>query len=231
MSDLHRAFLESEQLCLIVFTLWQDRPPLALKQKLKTVLSGPLVPSDDHAASPARDHQFELFLAALSEAAGYQVDFVEPDLRLRGPGQPPFVVAAKRLKSRSKLRANVRKASKQIAGAQQQGIIALDITRLLQEPHKPLKAQDLAAASVAVSKLVDTFRDDHLRDIRAYCDLSWVVGVELVFTGLAQLREPPFLSMVWLARTANLCDHQDARCETLASYAKALAANPPVGRT
>jgi hypothetical protein len=123
----------------------------------------------------------------------------------------------------------VRKASKQIATAQQQGIIALDITRLLQDPHVPIEAQDLAAASVYVSQLVDTFRDDHLRDVRSYCDLTWVFGAQLVFTGLAHLREPPFLSMVWLVRTANLCDHQDERCEALALYAHALAASPPVG--
>jgi hypothetical protein len=226
---LHQALLECEQVCLIMSTIGQDQPPLGYDEKLKTVLSGPLLPSVDHAASPERDHQFELFVAALSHSAGYKVDLVEPDLRLDRSGQPGFVIAAKRLKSPSKLRRNVRKASKQIAALRQHGVVALDITKLLQQPDEPMVAHDLTAASFRASQLIDTFRNANIMSIRSYCDLTWVFGAQLFFAGLAQLQKAPFLAMVWLVRTINLCAHDDARCETLALYAQALVANPPVG--
>lgn len=105
----HQAFLECEQLCLIISELARDPAPAGWREKVRAVLSGTLLPAQEKAASSVRNLQFELFAAAIARRAGYQVELAEPDVRLTAPDHPPFVLAAKRLRSPAKVRKNVRK--------------------------------------------------------------------------------------------------------------------------
>lgn len=79
---------------------------------------------------PARDAQLELMMGAALKAAGARVTFSEPDVRAKW-GDHDVVIAAKRVSSRAKLEANIRKARDQIAGVGIPGLIAVDCTVLL----------------------------------------------------------------------------------------------------
>lgn len=115
--------------------------------------------------------------------------------------------------------------------ARRLGVISLDVTPLVIPRHRPIQAGDLKAASAEAARLVDSFRDESVGSICSYCDLDWVVGLQLVFAGLALVRDEPQLSMVWLVRIVNLCDHDDPHCDLLASYAQSVAASPPITPT
>ena len=95
-------------------------------EKLRIALSGATVPERDR-NSLARDIQFELFLEAFLIMGGASVRFSEPpDLVLRyGPGN--VGVAAKRLRSRRKVRDRVKGAIAQLERAGRRGFVAVNM--------------------------------------------------------------------------------------------------------
>ena len=84
-----------------------------------------VVPIDANTHSPGRDRQFELYVAARLQMAGMPPAFVEPDVRSDLSGWP-FVVAAKRVKSRKSLLRQIKSARDQIDKAATDGIVAMD---------------------------------------------------------------------------------------------------------
>lgn len=83
------------------------------------------VPADASTHSPGRDQQFELYVAARLHMAGMSPSFVEPDIRSSLSGWP-FVVAAKRAKSRKGLLRQIRGGRDQIERTAIDGVIAVD---------------------------------------------------------------------------------------------------------
>jgi hypothetical protein len=113
-------------------------PAEALKPRLKVVLSGPEMPSDeDQASNQARNIQFELWLAATLSRAGASVALAEPDLRCK-IGNISILAACKRLFSGKKLTKRINDATAQLqrglSGLDNgtSGIIAVSLSRVLE---------------------------------------------------------------------------------------------------
>ena len=102
------------------------------------------VPTDVMTHSPGRDRQFELYVAARLQMAGMTPSFAEPDVCSNLSGWP-FVVAAKRVKSRKNLLWQIKRARDQIAKAPADGIIAIDYSYVAAAEHVPNLEGDLEA--------------------------------------------------------------------------------------
>jgi hypothetical protein len=100
---------------------------------LEIALGGPDLPGDeDDASSMPRNIQFELYIGAWFVAGGKRIALAEPDLQLEYDGRP-IGIAAKRVRSRSKIMRRVSRASRQILAHGSEGIIALNVDHLLDE--------------------------------------------------------------------------------------------------
>jgi hypothetical protein len=97
----------------------------------KFLVQGNLRPEDDGENTPHRDLLLELYVASAAEAAGMAVELAEPDIVLTLAGQK-FGIAAKRIRSRKRVRPNAKKGSKQIEGSTAgRGLIFLDVSNLM----------------------------------------------------------------------------------------------------
>jgi hypothetical protein len=113
-------------------------PAEVLKPRLKLLLSGPEMPSDeDQASNQARNIQFELWLANTLSRAGASVVLAEPDLRCT-IRDITILVACKRLVSVRKLTKRINEATEQLGrglralpGQALSGVIAISLTRVL----------------------------------------------------------------------------------------------------
>lgn len=124
--DGFRALVEARMFIEIVEQLLPDLSDADLAD----LISGNVLPGQDHPSSRARDRQFELFVGAVCRSSGICVRLEEPDLSVQVENAR-YSIAAKRLRSRRKIGKNLRKATNQIKGAQRPGFIFADVTQLL----------------------------------------------------------------------------------------------------
>jgi hypothetical protein len=135
--DLYRAALcEGVEVCEITDYLCRERPA-GFESRLKIVLDGPELPSEeDTKSNQARNIQFELLTARDIAIAGIQPRLAEPDIRIEVLGRP-FHIACKRVFSEAKLRTRLREAGEQLhrslrdEPATARGIVAMSLSRLL----------------------------------------------------------------------------------------------------
>jgi hypothetical protein len=219
----HRAILECSQLLLIVSEL--SRPPEVPNWLAKTqqVLAGHKLPHTEVLSSSARDIQFELYLAGLARRAGYGVTLDEPDVVIRAHDCSAGI-AAKRLKSRQKLRRSLRSASTQIARAGLDGFIALDLSMLLLPQEEPLVVGDFPAAKDTFSAILSQFLHPNALDIRSSVDWTRAYGLLAVITGLSTFSESGKLAAVFQCRALNLCSEHDPRCKRIEALVEKLGA-------
>src|SRR5689334_10391943 len=142
----HRLLAEVDDFETIVTSLGHRPEVEGWREKLQVALGGGVVRTDEVRHSPARDIQFELLVAAVFRRAGYAVQLAEPDI-LISTTIGPFGIAAKRLYSLTKVEANIRKAAKQIAGANCPGIIATDVSILINPKDVELNVRIFDAAN------------------------------------------------------------------------------------
>jgi hypothetical protein len=120
------------QLRLIVETMdahWESRQFRMAANFLRKDLA---LPQDERKDTPGRNHQFQLYVAALCTNARVPTRHEEPDVTCV-VGGTTFGIAAKRLKTIESLGENVKDAANQIRKVGIPGIIALDLT-LAQNP-------------------------------------------------------------------------------------------------
>lgn len=107
--------------------------PNELSKALADALGGPDLPADETDGSlRARSVQFELFVGAWLTAGGVVVSIAEPDL-LMAYGDSWVGLAAKRIRSRTKLKRQVRAAAHQIRRAGVQGHVVLNVDALIDQ--------------------------------------------------------------------------------------------------
>lgn len=97
--------------------------------EIQTILGGAGKPSDD-ILTRSRDIQFQLFLAAIFDLAGFRVDNLEPDFTFKYKNAT-YAVAAKRINSENKIHARFSKARKQINKSGINGFIAFSLDRIV----------------------------------------------------------------------------------------------------
>jgi hypothetical protein len=135
LRDLHQLLFIFEQL-----GIHRDSP--RFRNVVKHLLNDSALPQHDQ-DSPGRDHQFELYLAAICENAWLvPVDYEEPDITCFVDGTK-FGIAAKRIKSgnASKLEKHVRKGADQLKQQGLPGIVALDLTLSRNQSNRPIISQ------------------------------------------------------------------------------------------
>lgn len=141
---LHRLLIEVEDLEMIS-TLGNEPPVSGWVPRAQATMRGGVLRTDDGRQSAARNAQFELVVAALFRAGGFQVHIEEPDLRIED-ALGCFVIAAKRLRSRSKLEMRIGEARDQITQSGQRGLIAIDLSCIMNPADAAMKTEDLHAA-------------------------------------------------------------------------------------
>jgi hypothetical protein len=107
------ALAESQEVgAMVPFLRTGSHPVLA--SRLKTVLAGPELPSEeDQASNQARNIQFELWLATTLWQGGASVVLAEPDLHCR-IGDVTVLIACKRIISVGKLTQRINEATAQL---------------------------------------------------------------------------------------------------------------------
>jgi len=112
--------------------------PQELMPKIRALLAGPELPSDeDQTSNQARNIQFELWLAATLWRVGIPVELAEPDIRCK-IGDTTVLFACKRLLSVKKLTRRINEATEQLqrnleASPERTawGFIAISLSRVL----------------------------------------------------------------------------------------------------
>lgn len=139
-ADLPRylvALAESREIVDLVPFL-RSRPPRELLPRMRLLLAGPELPSEeDQASNQARNIQFELWLAGTLWRVGAQVELAEPDIRFE-IGETTLLFACKRLFSVRRLTRRINEATEQLQrnlkGLPEKsswGFIAISLSRVL----------------------------------------------------------------------------------------------------
>lgn len=218
----HNALFEVGQIHFIVDELAQTPEVPGWSRGVQSLLFGKADPADEGSRTPSRDLQFELFMAALSRAGGYDISLAEPDV-LVAHSELPFGIAAKRPKSLARLDKAVRQARKQIVHSGYDGVVALDIS-LLQNPESDfaiVTKPELAAQ--VIGHFADYFLDHNAGRIRSLVNSNRVFGVVIHMSALFFDRAQQRLGSALRISSANLCPPKDRRAYVLQEYVQQVA--------
>jgi len=147
----HRLLIEIDDLEQITGSLGSAQPVPGWGELVEQTLSGSPLRTEEANHSRARDVQFELLVAALFRRIGYSVSLEEPDV-VAERNLHRIAIAAKRPRSRTKLRRNIHDAGKQILHLKLQGLIAIDTTVLMNPADQHLTTRDASVAYDAVTE-------------------------------------------------------------------------------
>ena len=165
--------------------------------KAELALTGQALPDSLNQKSLARDTEFELRLAAWLKSAGLVPRFEEPDIVVTDV-DGIWSVSAKRPGSLRRLGKAVRKAAKQIDMAGHDGVLALDISKLIKAEGQLSYYQSRGSHLAGVEHVANKFLDDNISAIRAHAKSDNRVrpdcrarGSVRVPRGAARGSEPP----------------------------------------
>jgi hypothetical protein len=140
--------------------------------------------------SPGRDHQFELYLAAICQNAGLvPIDFEEPDITCFVDGTK-FGIAAKRVKSRSvsHLVKRIGEGADQLKGQGLPGIVAIELSLSRNRNNRPIISQIESQMYLMIADAKNRqFRDKNGDAIRR-CVAGTGVRAVLVIESVLRLR-------------------------------------------
>ena len=177
-----------------------------LTSSLEWALSGALDLRDEtHKNSRPRNTQFELFVGAWLTAGGANPRLEEPDLRVSIDTET-LGIAAKRVRSRSKVVKRAKEGAEQILRNGQHGIVVLNVDALVEDIDP---SEDADAAGEAFNLAVPEFAEaqDQLKDMPHVRGL-WVMGT-VVRWAPAGPGASPFLRMQSFRRLRFFPDTDD----------------------
>lgn len=209
MRVLHHGVAELLELVVIVQEL--SRPPAvaAWAREVERLLGDAAAPSPREPRTPSRDLQFQLWLAAVSRKAGYEISLAEPDVILRD-GEFALGLAAKRLRSVAKLDMRFKKASLQVARSGHPGIVAMDLSVLFNPGYGTIVVAEPEHTLKVVGNSARGFAERNIRRIAHLVDRRHVVGLLVVAKGLF-LVEGSRLAPAHHVEWKNLCRVDDSR--------------------
>jgi hypothetical protein len=228
---LHQAIHEIDQIVVIVEELAVPRVSGQIKSRLQDLVSGTVLPERKTPHTPARDAQFELYVAACCSKSGLPVRLAEPDVIVQFLGQP-LAIAAKRPKSARKLESHIRKAKAQIATRGLDGLIALDMSLIHNGSNAVLEVATKEHAVEAVSRVADSFVDRNSARLIRLAKSPKVFGLMVCVSARFFIRDIPQLSTSTRWTMTNLCDFSDRRYEVIRKFASAFvkAYDTPPGK-
>ena len=169
LRDLHQLLFIFEQL-----HIHRNNP--RFRNVAEHLLNDSALPQHDK-DSPGRDHQFELYLAAICQNAGLvPVDYEEPDVTCFVDGTK-VGIAAKRLKSGDplQLQKHVLKGADQLKRYGLPGIVALDLSLSRNQSNQPIISPIQSQMYLMIADAKNRhFLEQHGDDIR-----RWVAGTEV----------------------------------------------------
>jgi hypothetical protein len=177
---LNRLYIEIEEFETIHSCLGRVPEVTGWQRRAESALSGSILATND--TNPAaRNTQFELIVAAFLRSSGISVTFEEPDLHAQDE-EGTFAVAVKRLRSKAKIAFRLKEARNQILKSGRPGIVAIDLSNVLNPSDRPVEKSLSAAAFQASSSY---FRQD-IKPIRAQLGSDQVFGFLLHQARLVQ---------------------------------------------
>lgn len=167
------------QLLQYIFDNKPTRPDHPIIKQLLTLLTkDSVLPQNDSNNSKGRDTQFELFIAAICQAAGFKsVDFQEPDVTCEVQ-EIKVGLAAKRFKKIKQVKKHIPKAADQINKSGFMGFIVLDTSIALNPENErfimPIPDEEFAKRHRLAIK---DFFDKYNTRIKAWVSDQNVLGV------------------------------------------------------
>lgn len=168
------AYQEVGQFLQILEHLGSDKDWHADIQKVFT--SDRPIPARDSTHTPARDAQFELYVAARLSRGNISVTKGEPDIICNMDGFK-FTVAAKRLKSKESLVARIKDARDQIIKAQLPGIIAVDLSQLHASYFNRTEVSEPEEFQQSAINFLDLEFELQLNRFRKFIQNDCVIGI------------------------------------------------------
>jgi hypothetical protein len=214
----HRALIEIDDFRLIVGALTLPNPLPGWEHHVHELLSGAALPQHEQKHSKGRNTQFELLVASTLRRAHYEVVLAEPDVIVTST-KAPFGIAAKRPRSWKNLSKNLQDADGQIERTGLDGIVAIDISVLINPSDRFLLRDDLRTANRDWARGVDQFIHKNAQAIRSCVDPSRTFGVAVYAAILFSQQHPPQLGYLRRWSVANLCALTDPRAKLLATLA------------
>jgi hypothetical protein len=195
---LDSTLLETLQFVAISEAFGDDRLR-QLAGDLSVAAAGSVDASNDRLDCKARSIQFELFLLSCLHASGLTVERREPDLVVRTSTAGSVAIAAKRLRSETKLAKNLRKGRSQVIRSQTSGLIAIDLT-FTESIRKPVYVREARQHQVVSKVVVDQFVRDNEHVAMSALTGTPAVGVLFHFASVVRSLAPVarMISRRWL---------------------------------
>jgi hypothetical protein len=173
LAVLHRLYVELEEFETIYDCLGKDPEVVGWQRCAERALCGSILPRTD-TNTAARNIQFELIVAAFMRSAGIEVTIDEPDVRARDE-DGEFAVAVKRVRSASKVAYRLKEARNQILRSGRPGIIAVDLSSVINPADTPV---DKSASQLAFQTNSSYFKR-HIKPLRSQLGSDQVFGLLL----------------------------------------------------
>jgi hypothetical protein len=218
LNVLHQAIHEIDQIVVIVEELAQLPISPLILTRLQELVSGPYLPGRESTHTPARDTQFELYVAACCSKSGLPTRLAEPDVLVEFLGRT-LAIAAKRPKSARKLESHIRKARAQIAAQGLDGLIALDLSHIHNASNLVLAVAKREDAVEAVRQVADSFVDRNSARLIRLSRSPQVFGLMVCVSARFFIRDIPQLSTSTRWTMINLCDSIDERYQVIRTFA------------
>jgi hypothetical protein len=176
-------FHESQEI-LEACDQFDDLNQPGLRERLEKILSGVSELHRERSSEP-RNILFELVMAAMLKREGFEIhlDRIE-DVSFDFFGRPWFI-ECKRIRSKRKLRERINEAALQIGkrcdnsqNSEAKGIIALDVSKLLNDGTRIFRCATLYSLKLEAERLLEAFRDLQKSTLESVKE-SRVLGVYL----------------------------------------------------
>jgi hypothetical protein len=183
------AFRTIWEFALIANTIPTGHAPTL--QNVRQALAGPFLPNR-HRDDPARNSQFELYVAALLAMGDVKTRGMEPDLRFT-TAYGEYGVAVKRVRSPKKLQARASHAARQLRNHGVRGLVAVNMEAFL---------EDLSVAEATVEEAGKQFTarvgalNTLLEKVSAKAGVVGVLGMGTVVEWQPEAK-PPNLDLRW----------------------------------
>jgi hypothetical protein len=183
--DAYRVALgEGVEACDIFSYLMRERPA-GFEPRMRIVLGGPELPSDeDPKSSSARNIQFEFLMMKALADVGYKPRLAEPDLRVEVLGRD-FHIACKRVLSPAKIPTRLDEAAHQLrrslrdSPATARGIIAISLSRILNPGGAAALMGHFAEAADALEHWLNQVAKALRPQVQRLLDRDFIVLVQL----------------------------------------------------
>lgn len=212
---------ELDQIESIIRALATEPSTPGWQVRAETMMKGQPLPEALNHSSAARDAQFELFIASLCKRAGYEPSLEEPDILIRHENST-FGIAAKRPRSKKRLRKTLRKAGKQIAGSGYDGVVALELSQLFADPQHFFLTPGMRENLDGLEKSGNHFLERSTQAIYSSIQSTEAFGVMIVLQRTAYHEREDFFGSGTRIAAINLCETDDARYVTLRDFVATL---------